>query len=193
MAVPPRALQSGITTVKDSFTQMKRLLLLRHAKSSWDDPELDDFDRPLAPRGERAARLMGSHMAAKVAPPSVVLCSPARRARDTLDLVLPAVYGVPVVFERELYVFEHRPLLARLREVTEENRAVMVVGHNPALEDLTNDLAGPQSDSVAVTRLGEKYPTATLAELAFDGPWADLATGAARLAGFTRPKDLEER
>lgn len=169
---------------------MTRLLLLRHAKSDWSTPGLDDFDRPLAPRGQRAAALMARHLADHAPRPDLVLCSPARRARDTLGLVLKPLDGVPVCFEQALYVFDHPPLLARLRRLAAEVSCVLVIGHNPALEDLARALAGPASEPEAKAALVAKFPTAALATLETPASWAGLAAGSARLVDFTTPKSL---
>ncbi|MBK1664132.1 phosphohistidine phosphatase [Rhodospirillum rubrum] len=170
---------------------MKRLLLLRHAKSDWQDPEVDDFDRPLSARGRRAGRLISLSLARRTDPPAVVLCSPARRTRETLALILPALYGVPVVYEPLLYVFDAGPLLNLLRGLQAETASVLVVGHNPALGDLTLALAGPDSDPAALAKARDKFPTGALAELAIGRPWSDLETACARLTAFTCPRDLE--
>ncbi|WP_413206476.1 SixA phosphatase family protein [Rhodospirillum sp. A1_3_36] len=172
---------------------MKRLLFLRHAKSDWGDPGLDDFERPLAHRGIRACALIADHLARASVAPDLVLCSAARRTRETLDLVKTSLTNAPVLFEREIYVFEHRPLLARLRRLEASANTVMVIGHNPALEELSLSLAGPDSDAEALAAIGQKFPTGALVDLTFDGPWSTLAPGEARLSGFTRPRDLRSR
>lgn len=171
---------------------MKRLYLLRHAKSDWSDPGLDDFDRPLAPRGRRAGALMGDYLARVGLRPDFVLCSPARRARETLGLALAALDGVPVQFEQTLYVFDHPPLLDRLRRLDEGLSSVLVVGHNPALEDLARALAGPASRAGAYAELTTKYPTAGLALLDCPGLWANLGPGSARLTDFVTPSALTD-
>ena len=122
------------------MSEAKRLLLLRHAKSSWDDPALADHDRPLAPRGRRAAKLIGEHLRENQIGVSLVLCSSARRARETLDLVQTPG---EVLIERELYGASADELLARLRRVPDQRGTVMLIGHNPAIEDLAVGLAGP--------------------------------------------------
>lgn len=133
---------------------------------------------------------MANHLVREGVAPDVVLCSAARRTRETLDLLEGALGGAPVQFEREIYVFEHRPLLARLRRLEDTFNTALVVGHNPALEELTLSLAGPESDPTALAEVRNKYPTGALADLTFDGPWSALAPGLARLTGFTRPRDF---
>jgi phosphohistidine phosphatase len=163
----------------------KRLLLLRHAKSSWDDPALADHDRPLAPRGRRAAKLVRDHLRSEGIGPALVLCSSAVRARQTLERVDP---GGKVSVEPELYGASGDELLERLRALPRDVESVMLVGHNPAIQDLAVTLAGGAGDDFeAVER---KFPTGALATLTFEGDWSGLAPGRAELAGFVRPKQL---
>ena len=164
------------------MAEVKHLLLLRHAKSSWDDPALDDHDRPLAARGRKAAKLIGAHMRREQIRSSVVLCSSALRARETLDLVAPA--GEAQI-EPELYGASAEQLLERLRRVPDEVDAVMLIGHNPAIQDLAVTLVAGTSE--LATR---KYPTGALARLTFTGAWGELAPRHAELAAFIIPREL---
>jgi phosphohistidine phosphatase len=167
----------------------RQIFILRHAKSSWDDPGLDDRDRPLASRGRRAVEMMAQHLQVRQIHPGLVLCSPARRTRETLEGVSPT--GERLI-EPELYSANGPELLERLRTVPEEIESVMVIGHNPAMQTLTLRLAGGQSalegsDLAAVQR---KFPTGALATLSFEGEWNRLGPGRARLTAFVRPKAL---
>jgi len=169
-----------------------RLLLLRHAKSSWNNARLADHDRPLAPRGLRAAETMAAHLAAVDRPPDLVLCSTARRALDTLEPLrtrLPA--GTEVLVEGDLYGAPAPALLARLRLVPDEAGTVLLVGHNPGLEDLVH-LLGRPGDPSLLARVRAKFPTAALATLAFAGPWTELGPGDATLEAFVVPGDVTE-
>src|SRR5689334_7480128 len=122
---------------------MLTLCLLRHAKSSWDDASLEDFDRPLAPRGEDAAPRMGAYMAAEGIVPQLILCSPATRARQTLTLVLPKLTGQPSAeFEDGLYLASSSSLLARIRKVRANTACLMLVGHDPGMHGLAVELSG---------------------------------------------------
>jgi phosphohistidine phosphatase len=170
---------------------MKTVYLLRHAKSSWDHPDLPDHDRPLAPRGRKAAPRMADHLRAEGVSPRRVLCSTATRARETWDAVGPSLASAPeVVHRRDVYDADDADLLAILRDLPDEVESVMVVGHNPTLEDLAHALAGG-GDPAALARMGEKYPTCALAELQFAGEsWSEVRRGAGRLVRFVRPKDL---
>ena len=167
---------------------MKRIHILRHAKSSWKDPALVDHDRPLAGRGRRAATAIGKYLRAQHIDPDLVLCSTAVRARQTLARIEPALGQQEVKVERALYGAGAGALIARLRTLPAKCSSVLVIGHNPGLEDLVLELARPsaQRDAVAV-----KFPTAALAtlELDIDG-WGELGPGGAELTAFVRPRDL---
>lgn len=160
----------------------KQLLLLRHAKSSWDDPALADHDRPLAPRGRKAAKLIGEHMRSRRIGISLVLCSSALRAHQTVELVNPAA---EIRIESGLYAASAEQLLGRLRRIPEPVEALMLVGHNPAIQELTVGLVGPDTELS-----GRKFPTGALATLTFDGPWRELEWADADLAAFIRPREL---
>jgi phosphohistidine phosphatase len=164
-----------------------RLLLLRHAKSSWDDPALPDRDRPLAERGRRAAEQMGAHLRASGLLPDLVLCSSARRTRETLDRLDLSTPDVRV--DDGLYGADDDELLARARELSEGAGTVLVIGHNPGMHDLAIRLTGGQPGDEA-RRLHEKFPTAALAVFDVDGAWARLDDGAARLSALVVPRDL---
>ncbi len=160
----------------------KHLLLLRHAKSSWDDPALADHDRPLAARGRKASKLIGAHLRREQIEISLVLCSSARRARETLELVAPSG---EVRIERELYGASADELLERLHRVPDEVAEVMLIGHNPAFQDLAVALVGAGSELAS-----RKFPTGALATLMFTGPWRALEHGHAELAAFVTPREL---
>lgn len=167
---------------------MKRLYLLRHAKSSWDEPRLEDHERPLAPRGRRASKLLAEHLRRERIAPALVLCSSARRARETLEGLAPALAGeAPVRVERELYGASAGDLLGRLRATPDAVESVMLIGHNPAIQALALSLA---AGGEGLARLERKYPTGALATLAFRGHWGELGPGVAELVGFVRPKAL---
>ncbi|MDY7103576.1 MAG: histidine phosphatase family protein [Actinomycetota bacterium] len=170
---------------------MRKLLLLRHAKSSWDDTSLDDHDRPLAARGRRATVAIAGHLAALGRPPDLVLCSTARRTVETWKRIAPALGpGGAVELDERIYAAGAVQLLRRLREVGDESSRVLLIGHNPAIEDLTLTLVG-SGDTRLRRRVAKKYPTGALATMCFDGTWADLRGGAGELTAFVRPKDLE--
>jgi phosphohistidine phosphatase len=167
---------------------MKRLYLLRHAKSSWDDPTLPDRDRPLAPRGRRAAKAMAEHLKHKGITPELVLCSPSTRTRQTLARVEPVLRrNADVRIEPGLYAASATGLIEMLHEVPEKIESVMLIGHNPGIQDLALSLARGGSE---VARVRSKFPTAALATLEFNRGWRELEPGSAELASFVKPKEL---
>lgn len=163
-----------------------RLLLIRHAKSSWDDPMLADRDRPLAKRGRKAAERIGAHLRHTELRPDLVLCSSARRTRETFDRMR---LDSDVVVEDGLYGADGEELLARLRSVPEGVETAALVGHNPGMHDLAIDLTGNATGADA-RRLRERFPTAAVAVFEIDGEWRGLAPGAARLTSFVVPREL---
>jgi phosphohistidine phosphatase len=163
---------------------VKRLFLLRHAKSSWDDAGLADRDRPLAPRGRRATEVMARHLRDEKISPALVLCSSARRTRDTLEGVGPSG---EVRIEDELYGATEAELLERLRRVPDAVESVMLIGHNPAIQELALGLA---SGGARLEDLERKFPTAALATLTVPGTWRELGSGSAELVAFVTPKEL---
>jgi phosphohistidine phosphatase len=169
---------------------MHQLLLLRHAKSSWDDPKLVDRDRPLNKRGRRAAGIIRQAIVDLGLTPDVVLVSPARRTQETLDALEP--WGdLPLVEQAEtLYLASAPQLLAVLREVSETVRSVMLVGHNPGMHELAILLAGTSDASEAMQRLTGGFPTAALAEFAIATSWRQLGSAGTRLVRFLTPRDL---
>jgi phosphohistidine phosphatase len=170
---------------------MRQLLLLRHAKSSWDNPALEDFDRPLAPRGRKAAERMGRELAARNWLPQRALVSPAMRTRATWELVAAELPGpISADFPDTLYDASAESILSELQRTPKAVKTLLVLGHNPGLEDLARRLAGENSQAKASQRLGEKFPTAALARFEFDGKWAGLVFGGTRLTHCLRPKDL---
>jgi phosphohistidine phosphatase len=167
---------------------MHRIILLRHAKSSWSDPTLSDFDRPLAPRGERASKLIAEYLSRNGINPTLVLCSPSVRTRQTLAAIEPSLgEGVAVEFADELYSAPDT-VLDRLRLLPESVDSVMLIGHNPGLQELACALAAQGSD---LPRLKEKFPTGALATLLVrsDG-WSALGPGEAELVDYVVPREL---
>jgi len=166
----------------------RTLYLLRHAKSSWDDPSLPDHERPLAPRGRRACELVAAHLARERVAPELVLCSSAARSRETVERIgFGSRTGARIVVEDGLYAATASDLLARLRLVGDEIASVVLVGHDPAIQDLAVRLA---SSGARRGDLARKFPTAALATLIWSGRWATLGPAAAELADFVTPKEL---
>jgi phosphohistidine phosphatase len=168
---------------------MKRVYLLRHAKSSWKDRSLADRDRPLAKRGRWAAKAIAGHLEAEEIRPDLVLCSPALRARETLKRIEPVFPGeTEVRVDERLYGASEAGLFERLRMLPEEIGSVMLIGHNPGLEELGLGLA---SEGEGLAQMREKYPTAALATLDLPAErWSNIERGSAELVGYVRPGDL---
>ncbi|MBL8905905.1 MAG: histidine phosphatase family protein [Rhizobiales bacterium] len=172
---------------------MLKLFLLRHAKSSWTDPGLDDLDRPLNARGLRAAAAIGRFMRQSKLSPELVLCSPARRARETWKFVAEELRTAPrVIIDEGIYDFGNGGrLLEVARNMANGATPLMIVGHNPSMERLAVRLIR-KGDPKLVKRLEQKYPTGALSVIEFPGTkWSDVAEGAGELVSFTRPADLE--
>ncbi|HEX8193173.1 MAG TPA: histidine phosphatase family protein [Allosphingosinicella sp.] len=169
---------------------MKRLTLLRHAKSTWDDPVARDFDRPLNRRGRKAARRIGQEMQALGLRFDAVIASPAVRVKETLaDVEEGYGRGLPVTFEQAVYLASPETLLDLVRAADDGASSLLLVGHNPGLESLAMELTSGEGLRAQVA---QKYPTATLAEITFDCvSWRDIAPAAGRLARFIRPRDLD--
>lgn len=168
----------------------RKLVLLRHAKSDW--PDVADHDRPLAKRGKRDAPVVGRWLGASGYVPDAVVCSTARRARETWELVAtglaavaPERSRVPTVrYEPRVYEATVLGLLMLVREFDPAWRTAAIVGHNPGLAELTVGLASPDSPPP------QAFPTAAVAVLGLPGPWAEAAPGKARLLAFTVPAEL---
>lgn len=172
---------------------MKRLTLLRHAKSDWDDPVARDFDRPLNRRGEKAALLMGQFARARKMQFDLLVASPAVRVVETLDMFFTG-YGETLAprWDRRIYLASSPTLFDVVRDFPDQADSVLMAGHNPGLEELILDLvpddgANPLREDVEV-----KFPTASIAvlDLALDS-WAQAGENLASLVGFTRPRDLD--
>lgn len=170
---------------------MKTLTLLRHAKSGWDDPVARDFDRPLNAKGGRAAATVGRHLRSLGLRFDRVVASPAARVTETLAQV-EAGYGRALEpnWDRRLYLASPATLIDVIHELPDTVEHALLVGHNPGLEELVlllaEDRPGDLRDAVS-----EKFPTASVAQLAFDGGWDTVRAGAARLVRFIRPRDLD--
>jgi phosphohistidine phosphatase len=178
---------------------MLTLSLLRHAKSGWDDPGLEDLARPLAARGRKAAPLVGAFMAANGIAPDMVICSPSVRTRETLSLIGEHLTGKhKTIFEDALYLASSKTLLARVQAVKGRGRAaipkhVLIIGHNPGLQEFALALMTRQPEHAGDRRaLSAKLPTSGLVVLDFDAErWRDVMPGDGRLRHFVTPKRLQ--
>jgi phosphohistidine phosphatase len=165
--------------------ETRRLIVLRHAKSAWTDDDLLDHERPLAARGLRDAPRLGRWLADNQYLPEHVVCSTARRTKETWQRVAGELPGAPSVdYDDELYGGGPEEFLAAVRRVPETVTTLALVGHEPGVGELTLQLAGYGDDTRDVQA---KFPTGAAAVLATDDSWDDLA--AARLVAFVRPRD----
>jgi phosphohistidine phosphatase len=175
---------------------MLRLLLLRHAKAVQDSGE-GDYARALTPRGRADAVKMGRALDTHAYIPDLVLCSPAKRTAETLELLVPELAKAPrVEFLKSLYLASPRKIFDAVCETLPDVKTVMAVGHNPGMEDLADRLTRkPQSKAEVARRetLREKFPTCALAVLDFDAAkWSEVEPGTGALSDFLRPKDLSD-
>ncbi len=170
---------------------MLTLTLFRHAKSSWDHSGLTDFDRPLNARGERDAPVMGRYLADQGLIPDLILCSTAKRTRDTLELASAQWPEPPKTeFSETLYLASEDAMLAVLQGVPDGPRHVMMIGHNPGIHSFAVSLTGSGAPEARFA-LAAKYPTAAIANITFDdAEWSDIGSGQGRLAFFIAPKQI---
>jgi phosphohistidine phosphatase len=171
---------------------MRRLLLLRHAKSDWTVAGQRDADRTLAARGREVAPIMGSYMARHGLEPDRVMVSEARRARETWELVAPALRRTPSVsYEPRLYEASMKALLSLVHETPAAIHTLMLIGHNPGLQELAAKLMAT-GDIDARQQLLEKFPTAALAVLDFPiDHWDAVQPSSGRLDRFVMPRALK--
>lgn len=172
---------------------MKTLALFRHAKSDWTDARARDFDRPLNARGKRGAAAMGQHIRQGCWRFDRIIASPAVRVTETVEVASRA-WGrsFPVEWDRRIYLASSATLIDLLREIEGDPASLLMIGHNPGLEDLIFDLVPDDGSSPLRAVVEQKFPTATFAvlECAVDR-WADIEPGCARLTTLTRPRDLD--
>jgi phosphohistidine phosphatase len=170
---------------------MKTLHLLRHAKSSWKDPGLDDHDRPLSKRGRETARGMAAYLRRAKVAPDLVICSTAVRARQTLDPIAKAIKPPKVVLEKGIYEVAQEKIWKHLWRLPKSADCVLLIGHNPGLHDLALSLADADSRELVPPR-GGKFPTGAMASFRFDGAWKKLQPHSAMLFSYTTPKATEK-
>jgi phosphohistidine phosphatase len=169
----------------------RRLILLRHAKSAW--PQVPDHERPLATRGQRDAPRVGRWLRKAGYLPDLVICSTAVRAHETWQLAAAELEPAPPVrLEPRVYGASADELLDLVRQTADEAQTLLLVGHEPAMRDLTLLLAAAVADGGApgtLERVRRKFPTAAIVVLAFTGSWPDLGPDHAELADFAVPAD----
>jgi phosphohistidine phosphatase len=172
---------------------MKILGLFRHAKSDWNDARLRDFDRPLNKRGRRGAAVVGRHIAEHGIAWERIIASPAVRVAQTIEIAAEASGGAPPInWDRRIYLASSATLLDILRDQEGDPASVIMVGHNPGLEDLIFELVPDDGSSPLRDIVEEKFPTATYAvlELEIDS-WSQIEAGRGRLVHLVRPRDID--
>jgi phosphohistidine phosphatase len=177
---------------------MKTLGLFRHAKSDWNDARLRDFDRPLNARGRTGAGLMGVHIRDYGVKWRRILASPAVRVAQTIELAGEAAGQTPpLAWDRRIYLASSPTLIELLREADGESGGpdtILMVGHNPGLEDLIFDLVPDDGNSPLRDTVEDKFPTAAFAVLELEiEAWREIEDGCARLVHLMRPRDLDPR
>ncbi|MDX3097797.1 histidine phosphatase family protein [Streptomyces sp. ME19-03-3] len=168
----------------------RRLIVLRHAKSAWP-PDVLDHDRPLGPRGRRDAPAVGRWLRAAGHTPDLVICSDSRRTRETWELAaraLAATPPAPVRLDERLYAATARALLDVVREAPDEAATLLLVGHNPGVQDLVHRLTGEVAAETLLLRAADRFPTSALAVLSWPGSWFALAPEQARLEDLAVPR-----
>ena len=162
---------------------MRTLYLLRHAKSSWKDSSLADFERPLKGRGREAAEAMGRFLSSKKVNLSILISSPSIRTRQTVEIVQKhAKLGVEPQFDQRIYEASLSTLVQIVSEIPEDKKAAMLVGHNPGMEELL----------ALLVRDNRHMPTCALARIGLDAGWNEVGRGSGKLEWFVTPKDLDE-
>ncbi|MEN8303974.1 MAG: histidine phosphatase family protein [Campylobacterota bacterium] len=162
----------------------KKLFVIRHAKSSWKDSSLDDFDRPLNKRGKLNAPFMGTKLKEKNVLPDIIIASPAKRAKSTAEVIAKKVnYSKNIVFKKDIYDVGERAIRKILKKLDDKNSVVFLFGHNPDLEILVEEYV----------EFDENIPTCGIVEIEFDCKrWRDISAKNAKLISFDYPKRYRE-
>lgn len=170
---------------------MKRLLLLRHAKSSWDDESLDDHERPLIERGVQAAKRVGQHLVERQITIDLMVSSTAKRAAETAQLLRGELPLPPLVeHDKGLYLCGTTAMLAHIRRLPDDAGTAMIIAHNPDLQSMTRQLAR-SGDPDRLWKVGEKFPTAACAVLTFPGEsWTEVGPRTGHLDELVIPREL---
>lgn len=172
---------------------VKKLTLLRHAKSGWDDPVARDFDRPLNARGKRAAHRIGEYLRAHDIHYDHIVASPAIRVVETLEHLSEGVgETVAPAWDKRVYLASAVSLLDVVHEVDDNHDSVLLVGHNPGLEDLVLMMVPDRPGDEARDQIEEKLPTASIVEISFPvDRWEDIRPNSGLVSRFVRPRDLD--
>lgn len=171
---------------------MKRLTILRHAKSSWNDPHLEDFNRPLNDRGWKSARRLGRELEKRGVKFDLVIASPAARVRETIDgLTEKLKLNIEIRFEPRMYAASEGMLLTIVREIRESSHAPLLVGHNPGLQQLIVALTHNDHDDLRKD-VERKFPTAALAALELPAHrWNEVKLASGKITDLILSKELD--
>ena len=166
--------------------ELRHIVVIRHAKSSWDDPSIADHDRPLSKRGRNALSRLRDHIEGLELRPDLVMCSSSRRTRETLAGIRAALgRRARVESDSSLYAASAERLVTELRRLDNQVATVVLIGHNPGVADLVDLLAAdPATGRVAI----DTFPTAAVAVLSVAGPWSALRPACAMLESFWAPR-----
>lgn len=177
----------------ESAKTVKKLTLLRHAKSGWDDPVARDFDRPLNARGKRAALRIGEYLREHDLHYDLVLASPAARVVETIERLAEAIgETIAPAWDKRIYLASAVSLLDVIQEADDRYDSLLMVGHNPGLEDLVLMMVPDRPGDEARDQIEEKFPTAAIAEISFAvDRWEDVRPNSGELSLFVRPRDLD--
>ena len=178
---------------EESAKTVKKLTLLRHAKSGWDDPVARDFDRPLNAKGKRAAYRIGEYLRAHDIHYDYIVASPAIRVVETLEHLSEGVgETVAPAWDKRVYLASAVSLLDVVHEVDDSHDSVLLVGHNPGLEDLVLMMVPDRPGDEARDQIEEKLPTASIVEISFAvDRWEDIRPNSGLVSRFVRPRDLD--
>ena len=172
---------------------MKKVSFLRHAKSDWSSPLLSDHERCLADRGRRASRKMKDFLTNKKNQFEIVFSSTAMRAVETIEIVRAALKNTDVIFNKDLYTFDDNSLIEIISQISDDYSSVLIVGHNPAIQEAVLRLSSSNSSSELIYRIQAKYPTGAYSSLSSDiSSWNQIGDTLFELTDFVCPKDLQK-
>ena len=170
---------------------MKKVSFLRHAKSDWAVPFASDHDRPLAERGKKASQKMKEFLSKKKGLFEIVFSSTAFRAVETIEIIRQPLINTDVIFDKNLYTFDDNVLIDIISQISDEYSSVLIVGHNPAIQEAVLRLSSSNSSSDLIRRLETKYPTGAFSSLSSDiSSWSHTGDTLFELTDFVCPKDL---